>query len=349
MDQLRGELSWDEPRVAQLTSILRGCVFVPLRGSLVDDARAALLAEALAAARNVRILHLNDTRVTSVGAAALCEYLRSDQLLRILHVDDNLGLDSGAILGIVDALQSSQVHSVSLSCYAAVSVPELVSRLNCNPRIHDVRIRVPSMGASDVYSLTGELLHVRSLSLLYPRIRPDELAQALRGLRSSVRKLAVTGSSAHIAPEEWEHADWDELGLAIANLSSLRTLALTVMGLRDSAASAIARHLKHSRGILHQLDLSTNHIGDQGAASFAEVIPALGALSHLNLRDTDISFEGASRMLDALGQPSALCTVAMSGYDDELDPLNKCIAAKRAVRQAQRRRVVKWAVMARRR
>eukprot|EP00985_Skeletonema_marinoi_P000870 scaffold355_cov161-Skeletonema_marinoi.AAC.3 len=101
--------------------------------------------------------------------------------------------------------------------------------------------------------------------------------------------------------------DWEILAEVLQGTTSLNSLQFdncSVIALRNSAKALAAVLIENST--IEDIDLETNHIGNEGTKALAEALKYNNTLTRLNLADNEISDSGARALAAALKVNSSL-------------------------------------------
>jgi hypothetical protein len=116
---------------------------------------------------------------------------------------------------------------------------------------------------------------------------------------------------------------------------SLRVLSLCRCGVPDALVSELCGVLQASNNSITRLDLSSNEVGDAGAASLAELLKTDRTLSSVDLDRNHIGDEGGCLLSAALKENCALQELRLSG-----NKLSEASAHSFAVHVGQNRTII---------
>ena len=169
-------------------------------------------------------------------------------------------------------------------------------------------------------------------SLQSARDISKRLAYSLGCLSKHESLICTLGEHLHISylklePSIWRY-DFVPLSKALSVNSSLTNLDLSTNGIGDSGAASLSQALAVNSSLTN-LDLSANSIGDSGAASLSQALAVNSSLTNLNLMDNGIGPSGAASLSQALAVNSSLTNLSLTFNgisDSEVAPLSQALA-----------------------
>jgi Leucine-rich repeat (LRR) protein len=227
---------------------------------------AAALAQQLSTNTTLTALNLDANQIGDEGAAALAQLVSTNTTLTELHLDDNkIGIEGAAALA---QMLSTNATLTELSLYDN---------------------QISDEGAAAITRLLARNVETAARKCWAAvRVLLDSMAAA--GARVLLEPLCA------LAREDAdEESDLDD---ELDEMDADALLAAEELSLHDrmrgnpERMAAVGVLLKHSTA-LRTLDLRNNEIGDEGAATFAQLISTNATLTTLYLHANQIGKEGA--------------------------------------------------------
>ena len=151
---------------------------------------------------------------------------------------------------------------------------------------HHQGVIVDSFGFSPFLHGCGSLAHVNLQNHLFEPSEFDILSSSINQF-SCCTNLCLTNCNI-----------CDDVG-ALKNLALLKSFDVSVNGISDNGATAVADNIQHLKN-LQNLNMSVNHIGDSGAIALAKSLHLLYDLEKIDLSYNRIGDKGAMALAESL-------------------------------------------------
>jgi len=296
-------------QLAGLLPHLQLLASLTLRGNEVGARGAAALCSGLASSTKLQTFDIHGNNIGNLGAKSIAAALPTWPSLTELDLGWNKISSAGALQLARALAQTPSITSLSLAENALKDegVALIAGALPRLPSLKQLNLRWNQFGDEGALPLCKALVRCANLEAL--NVNENLLACAGAGFLGEVLKASRALQQLSAG---WNHLG-DEGAQALAPALALAAPSLASVDLRANYLSPagmaqLGLGLRHCSG-LRELRLSGNKLGAEGSAHVAALLPALPALTELELRLTEAGDAGAAALGAALQQHCGALTV----------------------------------------